>query len=160
MMKKQKMIYGQTATTVLLIAVLPLFSQCSKKDMDSGGQKDQRTAAVAIQPPPDVDIHRAALLGDLKAIQQHIKAGTDLNAKEPAGGSSPLITATVFGKIVDIYIDSQAGISKANSLASFISVPQGYQSTIFVSVNPELHRPRLGLSVHHRNRGSRNGFRK
>ena len=31
-------------------------------------------------------------------VQQHIEAGSDLNERDPTGGSSPLITAAVFGK--------------------------------------------------------------
>ena len=49
------------------------------------------------QETPAVNIHVAALQGNTKAIQQHIKAGTDLNVKDQYG-SSPLIIATTFGK--------------------------------------------------------------
>jgi len=48
--------------------------------------------------PPDVGIHTAVIQGNLEAIRQHIQAGSDLDQAEPAGGSSPLITAAVFGK--------------------------------------------------------------
>jgi ankyrin repeat protein len=37
-------------------------------------------------------------MGNLEAIRQHIEAGSDLNEKEPMGGSSPMITAITFGK--------------------------------------------------------------
>ncbi len=47
---------------------------------------------------PNKSIHAAAVEGDIEAIKQHINAGSNLDAKEPAGGSSPLITAVVFGK--------------------------------------------------------------
>jgi hypothetical protein len=46
---------------------------------------------------PGVGLHEAAMGGNLQAIQQHIEAGADLNAREPAGGSSPLMTAATFG---------------------------------------------------------------
>jgi len=48
-------------------------------------------------PIPDVDLFTAAAMGDLTAIEQHIKAGSDINKHEPSRGSTPLITATVFG---------------------------------------------------------------
>jgi ankyrin repeat protein len=47
--------------------------------------------------PPRMDIFTAALFGDLKVINQHIEAGTDLNAKDDYG-STPLIIASTFGK--------------------------------------------------------------
>lgn len=43
-------------------------------------------------------LHEAALLGDTAAIQRHIQAGSNLNEKLKDGhGSTPLITAAVFG---------------------------------------------------------------
>lgn len=48
--------------------------------------------------PPEIDLHMAAITGNVDAVQQHIRAGSDLNVKEPTRLSTPLITATVFGK--------------------------------------------------------------
>ncbi len=47
-------------------------------------------------PTPAVPLHLAALRGDLRAVQEHVEAGSDLNAKD-AYGSTPLIIATTFG---------------------------------------------------------------
>ena len=44
-----------------------------------------------------ISIHKAALVGDIEAIQEHIKLGSDLNEKDPFG-STPLIIAATFGK--------------------------------------------------------------
>jgi len=44
------------------------------------------------------DIWTAAREGDLQAIQQHLSAGTDVNARVPGNGSTPLIVAAVYGK--------------------------------------------------------------
>ncbi len=49
-------------------------------------------------PTPTVDLHVAAAMGGIEAIQQHIQAGSDLDIKEPTRGSTPLITAAMFGK--------------------------------------------------------------
>jgi CubicO group peptidase (beta-lactamase class C family) len=51
------------------------------------------------QPPkvPGVSLHVAALQGNIDAVRQHIKAGSDLNEKD-AYGSTPLIIAITFGK--------------------------------------------------------------
>lgn len=46
---------------------------------------------------PSVSIHFAALQGNTEAIDQHIEAGSDLNARDPYG-STPLIIAATFGK--------------------------------------------------------------
>ncbi|MDH4351994.1 MAG: SDR family NAD(P)-dependent oxidoreductase [Gemmatimonadota bacterium] len=54
-----------------------------------------------VAPSPDgpasVGLHQAAAVGDLAAVRRQIAAGADLNAREPSGGSSPLITAATFG---------------------------------------------------------------
>lgn len=47
---------------------------------------------------PKVDIHTAVITGDMAALRQHIAAGANLNQKDPMGGSSPLISACVFGR--------------------------------------------------------------
>jgi ankyrin repeat protein len=47
---------------------------------------------------PGVDIWAATATDNKVAVEQHIAAGADLNAKEPAGGSTPLILAGVFGR--------------------------------------------------------------
>jgi len=65
------------AVTFLLLAVLPV---C--------GQENQT---------PSVNIHLAALQGNVATIRQHIDAGSDLNERDPYG-STPLIIAATFGK--------------------------------------------------------------
>lgn len=47
---------------------------------------------------PSTDLQMAVITGDIDSVKQHIKAGSDLNAKEPNRGSTPLITAIVFDK--------------------------------------------------------------
>ena len=80
----------------MLLSAFICFAACSGGDRDS--KKDKLSETQKSTEPPEMDIHTAALLGDLDAIQQHIDAGTDLNIAEPSVGSSPLITAAVFGK--------------------------------------------------------------
>ena len=66
---------------------------------------------------PSVDIHTAVVTGNLDALTQHIKAGSDLNEKDPFGGSSPLISAAVFGKTdaAKLLIDAGADINFQNN---------------------------------------------
>ena len=47
----------------------------------------------------DVDIWKAAASGNIEAIKQHLEAGTDVDAKEPPGGSTPLLVAAIFGRV-------------------------------------------------------------
>lgn len=69
------------------------------------------------QAAPVVSIHAAALGGDAEVIHQHIQAGTDLNSKEPSGGSTPLIMASLFGKteVVKILIEAGAQVNIQNN---------------------------------------------
>ena len=46
--------------------------------------------------PPEISIHQAVITGNMKAVKQHIRVGTDLDAKDDFG-STPLIVATTFG---------------------------------------------------------------
>jgi len=66
---------------------------------------------------PKVDIHTAVISNDVEAIKQHIKAGTNINEKDPYGGSSPLISAALFGKteIAKILIAAGADINVQNN---------------------------------------------
>lgn len=97
-MKTQKIISVEMVTIAMLLATLLTFTLCSSRDENSSKDKRQSSVSQTSTKPPSMDIHTAALLGDLEAIHQHIKAGSDLNIKEPSAGSSPLITAAVFGK--------------------------------------------------------------
>jgi hypothetical protein len=72
----------KTVTKAMLIVTLLAVAGCSKQE----------------NPAPKIDLLTAAVTGNLEAVHQHIKAGSDLDIKEPTRGSTPLITATVFGK--------------------------------------------------------------
>jgi uncharacterized protein len=84
---------------------------CSGKETS----KDSASTATG-EKAPDVDIHTAVITDNIEAVKQHIKAGTDLNEKDPFGGSSPLISAAVFGKpdIAKVLIDAGADINFKN----------------------------------------------
>jgi NAD(P)-dependent dehydrogenase (short-subunit alcohol dehydrogenase family) len=47
---------------------------------------------------PGVGVHEAVIAGDLEALGRHIASGSDLNEREPMGGSSPLMSAATFGQ--------------------------------------------------------------
>lgn len=76
--------------------------------------KDDKTASA---PAPEVDIHTAVVSDNLEALKQHIAAGSNINEKDPFGGSSPLISAAVFGKpeAARLLIDAGADINFQNN---------------------------------------------
>jgi CubicO group peptidase (beta-lactamase class C family) len=65
---------------------------------------------------PNLSLHTAILQGNIDAVKQHIKAGSDLNKKD-AWGSTPLIIATTFGKteIVRALIENGADMTIGNN---------------------------------------------
>lgn len=91
----------------LLIALL--LSSCT------GSGKDNQSQATV--KAPDIDIQAAVMSGNLEAVKQHIKAGTDINKKEPMSGSTPLITAATFDhtEIAEALIKAGADLSIKNN---------------------------------------------
>lgn len=80
-----------------LIMVMILFMGASCQT-NNGKQKNSTTHTdTKTVKAPAMDIHAAAFMGDVNVLQQHIKAGTDLNKKDQYG-STPLHTAITFGK--------------------------------------------------------------
>ena len=106
--KNPTMSISKTATLFLVLLVM---TACG------GNQSNDSETAVK---PPATDIHTATFLGDLKAIHQHIKAGSDLNEKEPMVGSTPLIAAAVFGKtdVAIALIEGGADVNLQNNEGS------------------------------------------
>ena len=96
-MKTQKIISIKAVTTAMLVATVLTFAACGGKQENSARGKRQSSVSEIKVKPPGMDIHAAALMGNLKAIQQHIKAGSDLNKKDEYG-STPLIIAATFDK--------------------------------------------------------------
>ncbi|MFC1726805.1 ankyrin repeat domain-containing protein [candidate division KSB1 bacterium] len=107
----------KTLTTAILIAALLAAAGC-------GQQKNSDTAPK----PPGVSLQIAALQGNVDAVRQHIKAGSELNEKDEYG-STPLITAIVFGKTeaakalidagVDLKITNNTGATPLHIAAFF-----------------------------------------
>ncbi len=101
-----------------------LFSACTGSG--DGTSTDSKVAK------PKVDIHNAVISGDLQAVKQHIAAGSDLSEKDPFGGSTPLITASTFGKVeiakalidagVDLSLKNNDGTTALHAAAFFCEV--------------------------------------
>lgn len=105
---------SRTLSSVLLITAALIIASCGSKDGSAQAQ------AKAGKKAPSVDIHTAVVADNREAIQQHIKAGSNINEKDPYGGSSPLISAALFGKteIAKILIDAGADINFQNNEGS------------------------------------------
>ena len=92
---KTKVLTSNANLGLIVGAILLMTGACAKKtESPTAGKSDTSSVAEA----PKVDIHTAVVTDNLAAVQQHIKAGSDLNEKDPYGGSSPLMSAAVFGK--------------------------------------------------------------
>jgi ankyrin repeat protein len=100
----------KAATRIAFFTILIATVSCAQK-------KDVGSATKSEVKPPEVDIHTAVVTDNLAALKQHIAAGTDINQKDPFGGSSPLISAAVFGKpeAAKILIDAGADINFTNN---------------------------------------------
>lgn len=98
-----------TLSMVVLFASAISFSSCNSQAKNGTGE----TKVEA----PSIDIHTAVVTGNQEALRQHIAAGTDINTKDPFGGSSPLISAAVFGKTEEakILLDAGADINFQNN---------------------------------------------
>jgi ankyrin repeat protein len=65
---------------------------------------------------------------NIAALKQHIAAGSNLNEREPFGGSSPLINAAVFGKTeaAKVLIDAGADLNFQNNDGSTALISAAY----------------------------------
>ena len=87
------------STAVLVLTLLTPLPVCGQED-----------------PTPSVSIHMAALQGNIEAVRQHIKAGSDLNEKD-MWGSTPLIISATFGKteVARALIEAGADLNITNN---------------------------------------------
>ena len=115
----QKNIYLRMATASLFIMAFFVVTGSGKQGL-SAVQKTQPHISQSDFLLPNVGLHEAVIKGDAEAVRQHIRAGSNLDEKEPSGGSSPLITAAVFGKteIALLLIDGGADVNFQNNEGS------------------------------------------
>jgi len=106
-MKAQNIRVERVFVRVIFFTIAIIIASCGKKG--SGSKTDVKA--------PDVDIHTAVLTENLEAVRQHIAAGTDINEKDPSGGSSPLITASLFDKqeMAKMLLDAGADVNFQNN---------------------------------------------
>ncbi len=112
-MKTSNIPFTKITTLVALIAFLLTSASCQDKKAASQKAAPSKSGVK----PPTVDIHTAIVSGNMEAVRQHIAAGSDINIRDPFGGSSPLISATVFGKddIAKVLIDAGVELDIQNN---------------------------------------------
>lgn len=94
-MKKQIKNSHRAVIAITFLSMLSIMASCQeRKEPNKNGTISQTGVK-----PPKMDIHTAVVTGNVEALKQHIAAGSNLNEKDPFGGSSPLISASLFGKI-------------------------------------------------------------
>lgn len=96
-MTTQKINSIKVVTVAMLAVTLFTITACGGNRANKAEDTIISSYSEISVKPPAMDIHTATFLGDLDAINQHIKAGSDLNEKDKYG-SSPLIIAATFGK--------------------------------------------------------------
>ena len=101
---------------IIVITAFMTLNACSSKDESSLKEKEQISDSETNVKQPKMDIHTAALFGDVKAINQHIRAGSDLDEKDEYG-SAPLIIASTFGKteVAETLIGAGADVNCRNN---------------------------------------------
>jgi uncharacterized protein len=99
---------------VLFILDVVTLSACKQAVAKPQGTKDavSTNETVAI-----VDLHTAVLKNDIEAVKKHIASKSDLNVIEPMGGSTPLISASLFGhsEIAKLLINAGAKLNVQNN---------------------------------------------
>src|SRR5690348_14677008 len=82
------------ATFITCVIVAVMLSACGQASKTENTPAESTTTVKA----SEVDIHTAVVTGNRAAVERYIASHGDLNVKDPFGGSSPLISAAVFGQ--------------------------------------------------------------
>ena len=72
-----------------------------------------KTQKVIVIQPPGISIHKAADIGNIEAVKQHLAAGADVNAKDDDNGMNPLHDAAMYGRkeILELLISEGADVN-------------------------------------------------
>jgi len=118
-------------TTALLITLVLTLVACGGEQASTAQVNKKSNTSESTIKAPSMDIHTAAFMGNVKAIQEHIKAGSDLNKKDQYG-STPLVIAATFGKTevakalinggADLHIKSNDGATPLHIAAFFCRI--------------------------------------
>ena len=97
--------------------------------------------------PTETGLHEAIVAGDLASVEALLAAGADPNVKEPSGGSSPLITASMFGRSAEAMalIEAGADVDQRNDdgstaliTAAFMAHPEIVQALLDAGADKDI----------------------
>lgn len=129
-MKKQTNNSHRAAIAITFLTTLLTITACNERK--EGPNQNTAVSETRVKPPK-IDIHTAVMTDNMEALKQHIAAGSNLNEKDPFGGSSPLISASLFGKtaMAKMLIEAGADLNFRNNdgstalhAASFFCCPE------------------------------------
>ena len=106
-------------------------------------------------PPPDISIHAAARFGSIKAVKQHIAAGTDVNAKNN-DGRTPLHFAAMQGhkELAELLITKGADVNVKNA---FGRTPLDYSEEVEDWYSPKDKAAKKEITTLLRKHGGKTG---
>ena len=108
--------YLLKTTSHFVFLLMLMVNACSQSDSrpEPSTASDEAGKSVAI---PQIDIHSAIVTGNLDLVEQHIRAGSNINKKEAMSSSTPLMTAATFNKIdiAKALIDANADLNVKNN---------------------------------------------
>jgi len=112
-MKKQIKNSHRAFIAITFLSMLSIMASCQQRKEPN---KNATVSETRVKPPK-MDIHTAVMTGNMEALKQHIAAKSNLNEKDPFGGSSPLISASLFGKteMAKLLIEAGADLNFKNN---------------------------------------------
>ncbi|MBL0181820.1 MAG: ankyrin repeat domain-containing protein [Chitinophagaceae bacterium] len=112
-MKKQIKNSHRAFIAITFLSMLSIMASCQQRKEPN---KNATVSETRVKPPK-MDIHTAVMTGNMEALKQHIAAKSNLNEKDPFGGSSPLISASLFGKtaMAKLLIEAGADLNFRNN---------------------------------------------
>lgn len=112
---KQKTINTKTIITAMVIVFVVGTAFQPMNSISQNSEDQNKVQPLASQT--QMSIHVAVITGNIETVKSYIQNDTDINKKETAGGSSPLIVASVFGKteIALALIEAGADINQTNN---------------------------------------------
>jgi fucose 4-O-acetylase-like acetyltransferase len=110
-------LYTRLTTIVIFLSGILLSIVVYSKQIDLNSEYQEKPV---VEQAELMSIHLSALKGNTMAIRQHIENGSNLEEKEPTVGSTPLITAALFGRteVVEMLIEAGVNINYQNHKGS------------------------------------------
>ena len=102
-----------TIAAVVLVGCGESQQSSSLVEAEPVAEAAQPDPPTAKSEAPDISIHEAFKAGNIEAVKQHLAAGTDVNAKGPNAGLTPLHRAAYYGlkEIAELLLDKGADVN-------------------------------------------------